>query len=495
MPYKKKPELTPQQKLLQTLQRWQRAKACVDGLHQAQRAFVWAKDPFGAGYAPLVALLSPRRWGKTEACLRYAGYLCMLRPRRSVLFVSIQRQSAYDIAFPIITELEDAYGWGGKYNSITYTYTFPNGSRIKLIGADREDFARLRRGTEHDLVIVDEAQDFIYIDLGKLVRTIFEPTLDDRQGRLLLCGTPGDEARGFFYEVISRKHKDWVFIEGHEYENPHNVEQIKRREDALRRADPDVENKPWFLRERRGKWVADDKRLVLRVGEDNLVDFYDEWEEDDEYVLAINWRSNKPSYYALGSWNALKDQNLVLLEGFEAQLGFLDHIRLIDSEAYSRATGVQLPEEEKGYVQRYPNLRIVANIDKEAQATLYESYGIDVEGVKIKDMFFFNSRLQDELTLNKILLYNKADPDAPEDHPLFGYYRGLTWGVDKKTKEEFFSDQSGLHEAVLMLRNGAFPEQFEVEEETIKTMDEIIYEKKRERFSRERHSATPWGDY
>jgi len=404
--------------------------------------------------------------------------MCQTKPFCSVLFVSLQKQSAKEIAWPIMQRLQRQYGWRGKFNAFELSFTFEGtGGRIRLVGADSEHFARLYRGSEHDLVIIDEAQEFAAIDLHQLIFEIFMPTLDDRRGRLFMMGTPPRKRsmmKGFFFDVVVRRlYSDWVVVHGQAFENPHNKEQIEEREASLKAANPDVENEAWFQRERRAIWVVDANDLVLNLTGDNFITDHEPW-GSDEYTLGVHWAADGPSAYTLASWNSNKDNKIVLFEAFERDdMGFFDHLEVIDSDAYEAATGKKAAG--KGYVQRYPGIRVVADMQKkESHATLQDSYGVYVERVEIKDDIFATQRLQGDVDHGHLQLYNLDSPSKPDDHTLCEYYGEFGW----ETKGDSFESNDALHRSVLLARQGSSPELYEPPVEETKTQDQIIYEKK-----------------
>ena len=90
----------------------------LDDLHEGQRRFIYARDETTDSLAMLVNLRSPRRFGKTEGFCRLGGYKCETIPGFRVLLCYQQAVDAREIAWPIIEDLREKYGWQCRLNSV-----------------------------------------------------------------------------------------------------------------------------------------------------------------------------------------------------------------------------------------------------------------------------------------------------------------------------------------------------------------------------------------
>lgn len=77
---------------------------------------------------------------------------------------------------------------------------FSNGSLVDLFGAENVgDAVRKKRGTQKDVIWVDESQDFP--ELATFYKRAVVPALTERKGECWLTGTPGEVPLGFFFEI------------------------------------------------------------------------------------------------------------------------------------------------------------------------------------------------------------------------------------------------------------------------------------------------------
>ncbi len=96
---------------------------------------------------------------------------------------------------------------GIKVNESELTVIFPNGSKIRLFGADNPDSLR---GLYFDGVVLDEPAQMS----GKLWDEVLRPTLADRKGWAMFIGTP--QGRNKFYNVYqyakTSEDPDWLAL-------------------------------------------------------------------------------------------------------------------------------------------------------------------------------------------------------------------------------------------------------------------------------------------
>jgi hypothetical protein len=449
------------------------AKRIVDDLHDGQRRVYDAI--FGSLAARFVAMLCPRRWGKSRAALMLGVIKCITKSRSNVVFTSLLRSSAKEIAVPLLDELKEQYGLKWTFNKIELIYVFENGSRLRIAGADHKHFARLFRGPKYDLVIIDEAGEFLYVDLEHLAKRIFGPALGDRRGALVLGGTPGEIEVGFFWEVvIAKQHPEWTTIIGHPHENHYNLEETLEMEEICKQADPDVESRPWFQREYRGRWVVDDRMLMVALVP--AINYLYAWEPhpDDEYVLAIDWGYEEPSAYVLGVWNREKDNKVVYLDAWEEKrMSLSNHRAAIDR--YRKPSGVL------GFLAG-KRLRIIADPGGQAKAIVQElrsAYKIPVEAARKDGKEFFVSQVQSDVGIGQIQIYNIHDPPNPQHHGLAKQWSTLAWRIDPKTKSRKEGRPRNVHDAALYLRRACYPEAYAPRVEDLRTDSEKTYDIKR----------------
>jgi hypothetical protein len=135
-------------------------------------------------------VVSGRRWGKTQYAkselLRAAAI-----PNQLVWYVAPTYRMAKQIMWrDLMATIPRAYIV--KSNETALDITLVNGSVISLRGADKGDTLR---GVGLNFIVLDEVQD-IKPDVW---RVALRPTLADKRGRAVFCGTP--KAFTFLYEL------------------------------------------------------------------------------------------------------------------------------------------------------------------------------------------------------------------------------------------------------------------------------------------------------
>lgn len=231
--------------------------ALVDPNFEKQTNFV--RDP-----AMKKCAFTTRRAGKSSA-----GGIILFEhgfelPNVECLYIALTKDSARDIMWPILKEINRRHNLGAKFNEADLVVKLPNGSVINLYGADadRKLMDRLL-GRKLKVVVIDEGQSW-RSDLRRLIDDILEPALADLDGPIILIGTPGDVAYGLFYDITTGKEKGWTLHEWDTYDNPHMRVQWDKQIKRKIAANPAVVNTPAFRRNYLKQWVVDDEKLVYR---------------------------------------------------------------------------------------------------------------------------------------------------------------------------------------------------------------------------------------
>ncbi len=149
-------------------------------------------------------LITGRRFGKTHLAIRqlikYAS-----KPNRKVWFVCPTYRQAKQVCWTSLKERLKDLNWVKKTNESDLSIILVNGSLIALRGADRS-YDSLR-GVGLDFLVMDEFADIP----SQAWYEVLRPTLSDRKGDVLFCGTP----RGFgnyAYDLYCKgtEDKDWA---------------------------------------------------------------------------------------------------------------------------------------------------------------------------------------------------------------------------------------------------------------------------------------------
>ena len=224
-----------------------------------QNAFVTDPNRF-------IAAQCGRRSGKTSGlALRYV--LTMKKyPKSQCLYLALTRDSAREIMWPALLEVNDRYKLGLTFIESRLTVVHPNGAKLVLWGADMKNFIKRLKGRKFPGVGVDEAQDF-GSHLQSLVDDALTPSIADyTDGWLALTGTPGPVPSGYFFDITQAGrfgyslHR-WTMLENPFMPNPQQfIESLKKKREW-------TEENPTLLREYRNRWILDVESLWVRYKE------------------------------------------------------------------------------------------------------------------------------------------------------------------------------------------------------------------------------------
>ena len=165
------------------------------GLTNAQKTVITDETRFRV-------LISGRRFGKTYLAIselaRFARF-----PNKKVWYVAPTYRQAKSICWSELKQRLDKVNWISKINNSDLSIELVNGSTIALRGADNEQSLR---GIGLDFLCMDEFADIHPSAWFEVLR----PTLSDKLGSALFCGTP----RGFgnwAYDLYSKglTDKEW----------------------------------------------------------------------------------------------------------------------------------------------------------------------------------------------------------------------------------------------------------------------------------------------
>lgn len=158
-----------------------------------QRAFVL--DPWR-----LKSALCPRRSGKTYACAASICVTALGKPKSNILYVTLTGGQAFSNLWPILQEFNDEFELKARFNTTKLLISLPNGSKVRLAGAQTIQEVEKLRGAGYDLVIIDEGKSFTDRVFDYLLEEVIVPATIDRLGTISMIGTPGNVLAGRFYE-------------------------------------------------------------------------------------------------------------------------------------------------------------------------------------------------------------------------------------------------------------------------------------------------------
>lgn len=411
-------------------------KKIIDDMHDGQKRFIFARSKHDETKPSVfTAAITHRRWGKTQGFIHYAIERCQSRPMTRAALIYRYRSDGIDVAWPIIEELVQRYNLDVKLNQNLLTCRFSNGSQIKVYGADHRF-----RGQKNDLILFDEAQEFLDpLEVERLIRKL-APGLADRRGRLFMVGTPGDIKKGYFYEVISGDRPEWVVIKSTPFENPHTRQELIDLLDIYKQSNPEIEKEPWIQREFYGKWVIDSRKNVITIIPQ--INYLYEWvaQRGDRYVVSCDW-GDAQSAITLGTWNTSRYPWLIILKTITLKGGLIsDHAETLKA------------------LQRQYNPVFVADpggISKAIVRELTTVHGIPITHAEKENRAGQIKLLKTDVSLGLIKIYNMDNPKQPNKHPLSIQWDDLVYVTNKRTGEKEESKPRDIHDTVLYMRRWA----------------------------------------
>lgn len=270
--------------------------------------------------ARLKAALTTRRSGKSMGCGVYAVKTALEFPGCNILILGLTRQSVKSVFWKdILTFLNKKHDLGMEPNKQELSMTFPNGSVIRLSGADDSpEEADKLLGCKYKLIIIDEAASFRQ-DLTRIVYETLLPTTTDERGTICLVGTPGDVAKGMFFEITTHTHtaRKWSLHKWTASDNPFMKEQWEEELQEMLTTNPRIEETPWFQRMCLGQWVVDSSNLIYRLNDWNVIQARNE--RLDQLVLSIDLGFNDASAFVLGAYNSKESDKVQIIEVYKAK--------------------------------------------------------------------------------------------------------------------------------------------------------------------------------
>jgi hypothetical protein len=259
------------------------------------------QDAFVNDKSQFLAAICTRRAGKTNAlALRFLRTMKEY-PNSLSRYIALTRDSAKDIMWPVLQEMDERFKLGASFTEHNLTMTLPNGASLKLFGADLKNFIRRLKGAKSPAVAIDEAQDF-GDHISTLVDDVLTPTLADYPNSwLALTGTPGPIPRGLFYDITEARSADYSIHRWSLYQNPYlpNAQEFVNKLKARKKWD---ERNPTYLREYQGVWVLDLESLLIRYSADN--NHFDRLDPAHYiYILGVDIGHRDADALALIAWS------------------------------------------------------------------------------------------------------------------------------------------------------------------------------------------------
>lgn len=267
----------------------------------------------------LIAVLCSRRSGKSVMACVSLVIQALSKPRSKCLYLGLTRATAKRDALPIIQDLNLEFGLGFELNNAELIFTHENNSQIILSGIDVDYNTMHRlRGSSYDLIVIDEAQS-IRFNLEDVVWSVLKPTTIDRQGSIILVGTPGYSESHYFFKAACSEEKNhkalWSRHHWTTLDNPHLRSNFKAEIENFLINDPLFLQTPKYKREYEGKWITDSTKLVYHFNENiNLVEMLPE--NKYTYILSCDLGYTDATAFTVACY-AETDSNYYIVESFK----------------------------------------------------------------------------------------------------------------------------------------------------------------------------------
>ncbi len=158
--------------------------------------------PFHGRSERFACIVAHRRAGKTVACIHELLKRALTTDRDATKWAYVAptyaqaKSTAWDYLVEAVAPLMP---YGVKINQTDLSVKLPNGSEIRLFGADNYNTLR---GLRLDGAVLDEYADFD----PRAWTAVIRPALSDRRGFAVFIGTP--RGHNHFYDIYSRAVKD-----------------------------------------------------------------------------------------------------------------------------------------------------------------------------------------------------------------------------------------------------------------------------------------------
>jgi hypothetical protein len=251
-----------------------------------------------------IAAQCSRRAGKSSGLAIKFFKTLEKHPGAQCIYLALTREAAFSIMWNLLIEFNEFYKLGCTFTESRLTMNHPNGSKLRLLGADAKNFIKRLRGIKTPGVAIDEAQDF-GPHLQSLVDDILTPAMADyADSWLAITGTPGPVPNGYFFEVTQQKkygyslHK-WTILDNPHMPNAYNfIEELKQKREWK-------DNNPTLLREWLNNWVLDVSSLWIKY--DRIASNYTSLPSVPEhklhYILGVDIGFNDADAIAVVCWD------------------------------------------------------------------------------------------------------------------------------------------------------------------------------------------------
>lgn len=182
--------------------------------HKAQEAL---NETFRNAKGTLFVGNCSRQWGKSFWAVTIACATANLIPKAQIRYGAAFQSDLVDFIIPAFDKVLEDAPEDCKGRKVGNFYIFPNGSRIKLVGLDKNPNGL--RGNTLDLIIIDECG-FVK-NLDYIYKSIIVPaTLHRPNCKVILISTPPSTPAHPFVDYIQKAENEGAYVKLDIYSNP-----------------------------------------------------------------------------------------------------------------------------------------------------------------------------------------------------------------------------------------------------------------------------------
>lgn len=183
-------------------------------LHAAQLVL---EETFKAAKGQLFVGNCSRQWGKSYWAVKIAVETAIQTPKSQIRYAAAFQSDLVDFIIPAFEKLQEDAPSSVKGRKVGHYYLFPNGSRIKLVGIDKNPNGL--RGNTLDLIIIDECGfvgnlDYIYKSV------IIPATLHRPNCKIILISTPPSTPAHPFVDYVQKAELEGAYVKLDIHTNP-----------------------------------------------------------------------------------------------------------------------------------------------------------------------------------------------------------------------------------------------------------------------------------
>lgn len=183
-------------------------------LHAAQKAL---EETYRVVKAQLFVGNCSRQWGKSFWAVKIAVETAIQNPKAQIQYGAAFQTDLVGFIIPAFDKILEDAPKSIKGKKVGHYYLFPNGSRIKLVGLDKNPNGL--RGNTLDLIIIDECG-FVGI-LDYIYKSIIVPaTLHRPNCKIILISTPPSTPAHAFVDYVQKAELENAYVKLDIFTNP-----------------------------------------------------------------------------------------------------------------------------------------------------------------------------------------------------------------------------------------------------------------------------------